>query len=198
MRTIPRATLEAICTSLGIRILREVPYPSMYAAPGEEAVTYVLECPTHDSKVQLLDRLTLWESKYDPRVREIASQLFKVSKARSLATFGPWLVGWTQRHVAFAKEPVETFQDAVLTYRMGLGDCDDHARFVGAVWRALGGAAKLEVLRRPDGVPTHVVCQLAVFGRYEWAETTIGAAFGEHPLAAKARLRTRDRGDLTR
>jgi hypothetical protein len=92
-------------------------------------------------------------------------------------------------HVGFVREPVETFQSARYTALAGLGDCDDHARLVGA----LGIAADVRprglafFARTIDGEPQpiHVCGRLA--GAF--CETTVeGAAFGEHPRAAYRRI----------
>lgn len=103
-----------------------------------------------------------------------------------------------QSQIAFIHEKKETFQSARETMALEAGDCDDHARLV----KALGLAANLpatlaffdEDLREVDEdaidsrhgapEPVHVAPKLAG----EWAETTIGADFGENPYAALERL----------
>lgn len=51
----------------------------------------------------------------------------------------------------------------------------------------------------PEDEPTHAVAQLCVDGRCQWAETTVDAFFGEHPLAAASRLGLLDeREDLAK
>jgi hypothetical protein len=92
-----------------------------------------------------------------------------------------------QAHIRFIHEPEETFQAATTTMAAGAGDCDDHARLVYALARAAGLPAKL-VFFEEDNEPIHVVAQIGDGIGMRWAETTLGADFGEHPYAALARL----------
>lgn len=107
-----------------------------------------------------------------------------------------------QAQVRFIREPRETFQSARVTMAALAGDCDDHARLVHALARAGGAYSRLAFLEQ-DGQPVHVVSllrDLTVDGapRYRWAETTIGAAYGEDPRFAYRRLHPRSgaRDDL--
>jgi len=79
---------------------------------------------------------------------------------------------------------------SAFTLASGSGDCDDHARPVFALALAGGLPAAIAFLHHggPSAQPTHAVAQLGLGGRLRWAETTIDAAFGEHPLDAAIRL----------
>jgi hypothetical protein len=92
-----------------------------------------------------------------------------------------------QAQIRFIHEPHERFQSARDTMAAGAGDCDDHARLVYALGRAAGLPAKL-VFFDEDNEPVHVVSQLGDGIGMRWAETTIGADFGEHPYAALERV----------
>lgn len=92
-----------------------------------------------------------------------------------------------QSQIKFVHEPKETFQSARTTMALGAGDCDDHARLVYALARAGGLKADLLFLEEDDQ-PVHVVACLEDSSGMRWAETTLGAMFGEHPLAALDRL----------
>lgn len=93
-----------------------------------------------------------------------------------------------QTYVKFVHEPVETFQSARVTMQTGAGDCDDHARLLYALAVAGNLPAKL-VFFEQDDQPVHVVAQLEdADGTWQWAETTIDAAYGEEPHDALARL----------
>lgn len=96
-------------------------------------------------------------------------------------------------NVRFVREKGELFTGSSYTLGVGAGDCDDHARVVYAIAEAGGLPAVLAFLHHgPDGAPTsdptHAVAQLCIDGRCFWAETTIDADFGEHPLVAAKRL----------
>jgi len=108
---------------------------------------------------------------------------------------------YVKRNVAFVREQGEVFTGSAYTLGMRGGDCDDHARLVYALARAGGLGAVLAFLHcdPPEDEPTHAVAQLCVDGRCQWAETTVDAFFGEHPLAAAGRLGLLDeREDLAK
>lgn len=89
--------------------------------------------------------------------------------------------------IKFRHEPVETFQSARETMKLGAGDCDDHARLLVALAKSAGVDAKL-VFLEADAQPAHVAPLLRDADAWWWAETTIDARFGEPPLAALDRL----------
>lgn len=103
-----------------------------------------------------------------------------------------------QRQIRFVREPRETFQAARVTMRSLAGDCDDHARLVHSLTKAAGGKSRL-VFFAKDGQPVHVVAQtydpgdVGPMGAWQWAETTIPAAYGEDPHAAFVRLKNAGR-----
>lgn len=92
-----------------------------------------------------------------------------------------------QRYVRFAPEEGERFQSAETTMVEGVGDCDCHARLCHALARAGGCASELRFFEA-GGEPVHAVAALGTTAGPAWAETTIAAAFGEHPQAAYRRL----------
>ena len=92
-----------------------------------------------------------------------------------------------QQAIRFVHEPKETFQGARVTMALGYGDCDDHARLVYALARAAGLPATICFFEK-DGQPVHVVAKIGTTEGLAWAETTLDADFGEHPLEAYDRL----------
>jgi Transglutaminase-like superfamily len=82
---------------------------------------------------------------------------------------------------------------------MGEGDCEDHAMLLVAYARATGLDAYVTPLKNELGEITHAVAVIMVNGTPRWAETTVAAAFDEHPLAAVRRLQlARERPDVGR
>ena len=92
-----------------------------------------------------------------------------------------------QRFIRFAPEEGERFQSADTTMIEGVGDCDCHARLAHALVRSRGASSELRFFDQ-DGEPTHAVAAFGTSAGPQWAETTIAAAFGEHPQAAYKRL----------
>jgi len=85
-------------------------------------------------------------------------------------------------------DPFERFKSPELTLATGEGDCDDSARLVRAILRALGHDARLAFFGTSKA-PQHVAAYLDTEdGQRIWLEATIPAALGEHPYTAKARI----------
>lgn len=150
------------------------------------------------------------EDASDPVVRQYALSILKACReelGESGPTRSPELLACTaaaiqqnvQHYVSFIHERTETFQSARETLELGAGDCDDHARLVVALGIAAnipgtelvffdenGVEVKGQAIqaRRGKPEPVHVFPKLA----YEYAETTIGAEFGENPFTALDRL----------
>lgn len=97
---------------------------------------------------------------------------------------------FVKAHVRFEPEEGELFQNGGVTLGLGVGDCDDHARLIYALYIAGGLGAQLGFLHRGAGAsgPTHAAALGCVDGACAWAETTVDARLGEHPLAAAMRL----------
>lgn len=95
---------------------------------------------------------------------------------------------YVQRTVPFIPESEERFQNPLYTLRWG-GDCDDHARLVAALNRAVGNTATCEPTFAPreDGI-RHVAPRVRIGGVWHWSETTCAAEWDEHPRAAGMRL----------
>jgi Transglutaminase-like superfamily len=100
-------------------------------------------------------------------------------------------------NVRFVREEGEIFQGPAVTLAAGAGDCDDHTILVLALAYA-GGLPAVGAFLHEGGDPTHAVSQLCPSGACSWAETTVDARYGEHPLAAARRAGVlNDRNDLT-
>jgi hypothetical protein len=121
------------------------------------------------------------------------------SEASSDLAFARTVHRFVREHVAFVREHGEVFAGPSYTLIAAGGDCDDHVRLTYAILAAGGLPVRLAFLFKPGdmGGPTHVVAQVNVGGRWQWVETTVPSAFGEHPLAAAQRLGIISaRGDL--
>jgi transglutaminase-like putative cysteine protease len=114
--------------------------------------------------------------------------------ARAMRAFNRSAHRSVQHAIRFVREPRETFQSARVTMQSGAGDCDDHARLLHALAKSIGGHSRL-VFFATQGQPVHVCDELldpfdsGKGGVWRWAETTVPAAYGEHPRAAFLRLR---------
>lgn len=148
-------------------------------------------CDTGEDAAELLAQLVR-EDAGGPLVRHVAGQI----RSAAGGALGPAIQAWVQRAIAYADERKETFQSAEVTIRRRSGDCDDHARLVLVIARELGVPAQLVICRR-RGQPVHAVAKLRDDrGVWQWAETTLAAHFGEHPVEAKKRLNAAARQDL--
>lgn len=88
--------------------------------------------------------------------------------------------------VQYIDEVPERFQGAAYTLSRGQGDCD--CQVIALASMALAAGVPVDVVhwdRR--GIMRHVCARLYVGGTPRWAETTVRAAFNEHPLAAARR-----------
>jgi hypothetical protein len=92
-----------------------------------------------------------------------------------------------QQWIRFAPEEGERFQSARTTMIEGVGDCDCHARLAHALARSQGAPSEIRFFE-DAGEPVHAVAAFGTSGGPQWAETTIGAYFGEHPQEAYRRL----------
>jgi hypothetical protein len=92
-----------------------------------------------------------------------------------------------QEQIRFVHEPKETFQSARVTMLLGAGDCDDHARLLYALAKA-GGLGTQLFFYEDDDQPIHVVTKIRDSLGWQWAETTLGAEYGEEPFEALERL----------
>lgn len=149
-----------------------------------------VEVADDSQKLELLRDIAI-EGSDHPLVRELAFNL----TARWLGD--PWrqayeLHRWMRHCVRYLDERTETFQRPWVTLTRAGGDCDDHA----TAQIALALAVELPVLLGLWDPLTHASVAYALEGREVWAESTIGANFGEHPLDALARLGESRRGDI--
>jgi transglutaminase-like putative cysteine protease len=198
-------TMRGIAARCACKIVRVQRWRSL--VPGRPGLAYELSCRTHLDKLKLLDLLSWNEAKRDAQLQEFALSLAqeagprKEQQARNLHEF-------VRDSIRFVREPRERFADAWWTLELGQGDCDDKARLLVSLARAIRLPARfVPLMLRADlfgpNVPGHVCAQ---FGfptsapkRWVWAETTLpGARWGEHPRAAKQRLgaRAKHRGDI--
>ncbi len=153
-------------------------------------------CPDAESKIRLLDLSATSDARYDPEVRAAAVEIVRGARSTSAGDVARAIHAAVLGRCRYLGEGIETFQKASETWRSGLGDCDDHARLVLALARSVDLRCELGILRRPNGDPRHAVAKLWDGQAMQWAETTLAARFGEHPIAAKTRLKASERGDI--
>ena len=152
---------------------------------------YRLDCHTQANKVKLLRLLAEYDA-HTPDVRRVAERIAQGTHGDRLQTIAA-LHAFVRDSVKHTPELVETFSPTMRTLELGIGDCDDSARALCALLRTLGYRADLGTLGDP---PTHVACKVRAKGEWHWLETTLDALPGEHPIAARDRLRPDDRSDI--
>lgn len=188
--------LHPRCDSLGhMTCARCAPYP------GASQALY--RCDTPWEWANLLVHLAQADER-ELSVRLMAQAFANGSRKTQLAA----IQCWTQQNVTYKRDsppaklakwlrkmgaalpgqPFEVFDRPSDVLARGWGDCDDSARLVRALGRALGHPVRLIFMGRP-GEPEHVVAALTEPGRPPWwLEATIPAYPGEHPVAARRRL----------
>ncbi len=194
MQSLPLPLAKAVAAKAGCRLVRSTEWKGV--AGDTDAIGYEFACPNRRAKLQLLDLLASVDAKKDPRVSELALLLARETDGTP-AGIGAALHAFVKRTVRFQREGAERFVDTWRTVTVyGVGDCDDSARAVVALARAVGLRARLVTLgRKPES--GHVVASLWDGARWQWAETTLpGALWGEHPYDARDRLKAQGREDL--
>lgn len=175
--------LERVARRAGCRLVRR------RGVAGE--LVAELECPSRWATVALLDELA-WEDSRDPELGSLARSLERTARREGVSVRG-YVLRWVQERVRFVPERVETFMGWRRVLEHG-GDCDDSARLIVAILRALGLRARLITIGDP---PIHVAAQSRVLGRgWVWMEATLPARLGEHPRDACERLGIPVRTDL--
>jgi hypothetical protein len=174
-RTLQIAAVRAGCVvrSLGIR----------QTAFGPRVVGEV-DCPDGWGAARMLLAAAIEDAR-SPGARDLALRLRR--EAPTDAEYARAVHRFIKDRVRFVREHGEVFTAPGYTLAAGAGDCDDHARAAIALALAGGIGAQLGLLHNGDG-PAHAAPVLCVDGRCNWAETTVDAAFGEHPLRAAERL----------
>lgn len=153
---------------------------------GRRAIGRV-DCPDGWAAARMLLAASL-EDAQTPGARDLALALR--SSAPDDEAFARAVHAFVKDRVAFVREAGEVFQNGSYTLATAAGDCDDHARLVYAIAAAGGLPAVMGFLHHGGArsSPTHAAAQLCPDRQCAWAETTVDAAFGEHPLAAAERL----------
>lgn len=140
------------------------------------------------------------ESARDERVRRLARALAVGASDDTEAAAR--ILAAVQRRVRFERDPseatsgVDTYQGPLRVWWGGVGDCDDVAPLLAALFRSVGLRSAVVGMRpRRARYPAHVSAMVWVGGAWRWAEGTVGAKLGEHPTAAARRLK-HNRKDL--
>lgn len=166
------------CRLVGLRnsdtVGGNIPIGSIVCANGWQAAKLLVELCKQDAR--------------DPMLRDLAHQL-RQRGGGSDRGFAEMLCEYVQDNIAFVREQGEIFQGPAYTLAARAGDCDDHVRIVYGVARAGGLPARLAFLAKKGAPgPAHVVAQIGLPEGWTWAETTIAAYFGEHPIDAAKRV----------
>lgn len=162
----------------------------------------VVSCPTPDAVLALCFERA--QEPPGPKVQALAKLLTRgvpivpgsAIEERAARDLHRWIIG----NIVYREEYPETFQSGDRTLERKYGDCDDHAILGFQVARAMGLRARIVPFQAHDEDGNaywgHVAKQLHARHRWCWAETTLPAYFGEHPLAAKRRLGLDIRNDI--
>ncbi len=154
------------------------------------------ECKDGWAAARFLVALAAEDSR-TPGARDLALSIRR--GAPSDRAFARAVHAYVKERVRFVREAGEVFQGSAYTLETGGGDCDDHFRVVYALAMAGGLKARGAFLHDAgrNAQPTHALAQLGPGGEWAWAETTVDAWFGEHPIDAAVRL-GHVRQDITR
>ena len=140
--------------------------------------------------VKLLNALAEDDAKEDKKIVELG-RLFRensASKKESIETLAKRIHQYVQSNIQFAPEEGEKFRLASLTLEMGSGDCDDSSHLLMSLSIASGIPARIVLVKNSKGEESHVAAQMWVDNKWQWAETTFPALFGESPHEAAQRL----------
>lgn len=177
--------LAQVCARAGCKLVRA------FRRQAGEPQAWLVECPDPWATVELLDELA-YEDSGDPALVMLARDLAIHAKATH-QPLAAYLLAWVHQHVRFIEEPIEAFIGWREVLAVG-GDCDDMARLLVALLRALHVPARLATLGDP---PIHVAAQVHTFTGWQWLEATVrGARVGEAPADACRRLGIPVRADL--
>ncbi len=159
------------------------------AIPGSAGIVVRWSHP--DDRLRFLAVLSEHDASYDPRLRGVAASIVGPAIRAGLDEWGQLavLLYAVQARVTYLDEKVETFVRPYWTWEKAFGDCDDSATLIASLVLSIGHEARLLTVGGSGG-PAHVVAQVRPRGseNWAWAETTVRAQLGEHPLKAKARM----------
>lgn len=144
-----------------------------------------MECPDNVSAIRFLNEAAELDAN-DPEVRDLALRLRRAHPEP--VPFLQAVQAFVKAGTRFVREARETFQHTIYTLKRRAGDCDDHARAVAALAIAGGAKGRVVGVQNSRGKVAHVAPVVFDGMRWRWAETTVNAAFGEHPRAAAKRL----------
>ena len=196
------ATMARIADRCGCTVERVQRWDSL--VPGRAGIAYELRCQKHLDKLKMLDLLAWNEAKRDAQLQEFAL-LCSRAAGRDPLRQARYIHRLVRDGIRFIREPRERFADSWWTLQLGQGDCDDKARLVVALGRALRLPARFVPLMLKEeqfgpNVPGHVCAQFGFPVQqpkvWVWAETTLKAEWGEEPRAARRRLGAEHRTDL--
>lgn len=155
---------------------------------------YLVDCPSYVARAQALDAMAWRDALHDGAVRLLALELCRGLQRLDPESIAREIHAAVRDQVRYVGEAGDMVQDPIVTWYERAGDCDCHARLVLALLRSMGVPAVLvgfEVPNTGEGGPQvrHAVATWErAPGDCVWMETTLGAAFGEHPIAAARRL----------
>src|SRR6266852_2295603 len=150
-------------------------------------------CPDADSLLRLLVTQVRRASQ-DPAIFDLARRMRKSYPKDGQCARA--LHAWMRIAVKFLREPGEIFQRGRYTAKRGFGDCDCQTILLGGLGKAAGLKCRVMPFGVKKGDPRHVCMQFHHDGGWNFAETTVAAKYGEHPIAAAKRLGLGDRTDI--
>ncbi len=185
-----------ICAQLGCTVT----FTGNVDLEGVSYPTYRIEARNNEHLVQVFNEMARAASTNDPAIREIASRYLADAREKGPAERELYLARRIHKYVqetcSFQREEVETSRPPAMTFALGSGDCDEQACLVASLAWACGLSAVVAPLRDSSGEISHVCAVIGVGSSNLWAETTVGAKLGEHPLAAAQRLGLASRSDI--
>ena len=182
MTTQRERELRYLVAKAGGRVVRaETRTTGRVERPGLE-----LEFRDNPNAVQFLNGLARLDSTYEPFLT-LGAKFVETQRRQNLTrlALACKVHDFCKTILRYQPESEETFRSPAITLSMGAGDCDEHAVLLVTLALASGLEAEcVGVSIRPGQGISHVCATAEGY----WAETTIDARFGEHPIAAAKRL----------
>jgi hypothetical protein len=92
--------MRRLAASVGCQVVSFTEYPSL--VDGRVGRSYLILCPSHEAKVELLDALAWWDAKHDMQLRELILRLVK-GESEDPEGLARWAHTLVQRAVRFVR-----------------------------------------------------------------------------------------------
>lgn len=155
-----------------------------------------------DQRVRLIQDRVFKSVTKDPRMRELAAEITKGCRSRDNLCEARAIYEAVRRRVRYVGdvapirlpdgnvEPIDFFQSAYRTWKLGMGDCDDHAGLIATLLSLMGITARLRVTAPSKWSDWAHIYGVAEIGRKTYAlDTTLEppTKFGHEIRFAKKR-----------